>query len=213
MPDERWTEFFASLRSNRDRAIMAIGISTGGRAGELLGMAGADVDWGDQLVRVCRKGSRAYQWLPASQESFVWLRLYWRETGGIGPDDRVWKTLRRRRAGGGPLGYQDLNYAALRAVIVRANQSLGSNWSMHDLRHTCALRMAREQQLSLRDIQVILGHAELTTTQIYLQDDDHEVIQRVRAYLSDRAEHPAGPPRAADGYDPAALSVLFGGAV
>jgi integrase/recombinase XerD len=213
MPDERWTEFFASLRSNRDRAIMAIGISTGGRAGELLGMAGADVDWGDQLVRVCRKGSRACQWLPASQESFVWLRLYWRETGGIGPDDRVRKTLRRRRAGGGPLGYQDLNYAALRAVIVRANQSLGSNWSMHDLRHTCALRMARGQQLSLRDIQVILGHAELTTTQIYLQDDDHEVIQRVRAYLSDRAEHPPGPPRAADGYDPAALSVLFGGAV
>lgn len=212
MPDERWAEFFASLRSNRDRAIMAMAISTGARASELLGMAGADVDWGDQLIRVCRKGSRAHQWLPASPESFVWLRLYWREIGEIGPNDRIWRTLRRRRGGDGPLRYQDLTYAALRAVIVRANESLGSNWSMHDLRHTCALRMARDQRLSLRDIQVILGHADLTTTQIYLEDDDHEVIQRVQACLSDRAERPAPPP-AADGYDPAALSVLFGGAV
>jgi integrase/recombinase XerD len=50
-------------------------------------------------------------------------------------------------------------------------------------RHSCALRMARDQRLSMRDIQVILGHAELTTTQIYLEDDDHEVIHRVQGYL------------------------------
>lgn len=216
MPDERWAEFFASLRSNRDRAIMSMAISTGARAGELLGVAGADVDWGDQLIRVRRKGSGAQQWLPASPESFVWLRLYWREVGEIGPDERVWRTLRRRRRAGGPLRHQDLDYPALRAVLVRANERLGSNWSMHDLRHTCALRMSRDQRLSMRDIQVILGHAELTTTQLYLEADDHEVIHRVRDYLADRSSDvagPAAPPqRTAGEYDPAALSVLFGGA-
>ena len=58
MPDERWNELFAALRSDRDRAILALGISTGARAGELLGVRGCDLDWGEQLVRVCRKGSR-----------------------------------------------------------------------------------------------------------------------------------------------------------
>jgi integrase/recombinase XerD len=58
MPDERWNELFASLRSNRDRAILALGISNGARASELLGVRGADLDWGEQLVRVCRKGLR-----------------------------------------------------------------------------------------------------------------------------------------------------------
>jgi integrase/recombinase XerD len=212
MPDERWAELFASLRSNRDRAIMAVAISTGARASELLGIAGADIDWGDQLVCVRRKGSGARQWLPASPESFVWLRLYLREVGDAGPNDRVWKTRRRRRRDGGPLQYQDLDYAALRAVLLRANEQLGSNWSMHDLRHTCALRMTRDQRLSMRDIQVILGHAELTTTQIYLEDDDHEVIHRVRDYLADRGEAASVPSRAADGYDPATLSILFGAA-
>ena len=57
MPDDRWDELFAGLRSDRDRAILALGISTGARAGELLGVRGCDLDWGEQLVRVCRKGS------------------------------------------------------------------------------------------------------------------------------------------------------------
>lgn len=67
---------FAALRSDRDRAIVAIVISNGARAAELLGVRASDVDWGDQLVRVRRKGSDAEQWLPASAEAFVWLRLY-----------------------------------------------------------------------------------------------------------------------------------------
>ena len=58
MPDERWNELFAGLRSDRDRAILALGISTGARASELLGVRGCDLDWGEQLVRVCLEGLR-----------------------------------------------------------------------------------------------------------------------------------------------------------
>jgi hypothetical protein len=39
-------------------------------------MTSADVDWGNQLICVRRKGTGAPQWLGASPESFVWLRLY-----------------------------------------------------------------------------------------------------------------------------------------
>ncbi|WP_263981859.1 hypothetical protein [Streptomyces naphthomycinicus] len=89
MPDERWNELFAALRSNRDRAILALGISNAARASELLGVRGVDVDWGDQLVRVERKGSQAEQWLPSSPESFIWLRLYQSEGPPLDPQPAV----------------------------------------------------------------------------------------------------------------------------
>ncbi|MCT6782084.1 tyrosine-type recombinase/integrase [Streptomyces sp. CS7] len=212
MPDERWNDLFAAMRSNRDRAIIALGVSTAARASELLGMRGADLDWGDQLAQVRRKGSGMQQWLPASAESFVWLRLYLEELGPLRPDDPVWWTLRRRERSGEVLERWPLTYDALRAVLRRANTLLGTNWTMHDLRHTAALRMVRSQKLSLRDVQVILGHAHLTTTQIYLVEDDHEVLRRVHQYLADRKE-PAPEPveQAAVGYDADDLAVLLGG--
>ena len=212
VPDERWDDLFASMRSDRDRAVLAVAVSTGIRAGELLGIRGGDVDWGDQLVRVRRKGSGAWQWLPASAEAFTWLRLYLSEVDEISPDEPVWRTLRRRRRDG-VLERQPLTYDALRAVFRRANDRLGANWTMHDLRHTCALRMVRDGRLSLRDVQVILGHAHLTTTQLYLDQDDAEVAARVREYLNGRQQgrpQNRGPEPVADGYDAGDLAVLFG---
>ncbi|TQC42989.1 site-specific integrase [Rhodococcus sp. WS4] len=169
MPEDRWRELFAGLSSNRDRAILALGISNGARASELLGVRGVDLDWGDQLVRVVRKGTRAEQWLPASPDAFVWIRLYLADLGApLEPNAPLWWTLRRRDHGGG-LRRQPLNYDALRAVFRRVNAMLGTNYSMHDLRHTAALRMSRDEALSLTDVQTILGHAHLSTTaDVYL---------------------------------------------
>ncbi|MEU4396904.1 tyrosine-type recombinase/integrase [Kribbella sp. NPDC023855] len=211
MPDERWNDLFGSLISDRDRAILALAVSTAARAGELLGLRVCDVDWGDQLIRVRRKGSGAEQWLPASTEAFVWLRLYLDQVGLLSAGDVLWWTMRRRSDGRGHLVRKPLTYDALRAVLRRANASLGTNWSMHDLRHTCALRMVRDARLSLRDVQVILGHAHLTTTQLYLVEDDAAVIRRVHEYLKDTGRRRADVP-VADGYGLADLNVLFGGA-
>ncbi|GAA1677135.1 site-specific integrase [Kribbella yunnanensis] len=220
MPDERWNELFAGLQSNRDRALLALGISTGARAAELLGVRGVDLDWGDQLVRVFRKGSGAEQWLPASPEAFVWIRLYLADLAApLGPDEPVWWTLRRRDRGDG-FRRRPLNYEALRAVFRRANGLLGTNWSMHDLRHTAALRMSRDEALSLKDVQTILGHAHLSTTaDVYLVEDEAQVFRRVQRHFTERAEHkecaqtaPAAQPVTA-GYDASDLAVLFGPAV
>ncbi|MGH3492344.1 MAG: tyrosine-type recombinase/integrase [Pseudonocardiaceae bacterium] len=211
MPDQRWNELFAGLRCYRDRALLALAISNGARAGELLGLRGGDLDWGDQLVRVRRKGSGAQQWLPASPEAFVWLRLYLAEFGQLAADDPVWWTVRRRDRGSGP-ARQPLTYEALRAVFRRVNALLGTNWTMHDLRHTAALRMARDPHLSMRDVQTILGHAHLSTTaEHYLIEEEAEVIRRVAQHLSERRDHADDPPApVAAGYDSADLDVLFG---
>lgn len=107
-----------------------------------------------------------------------------------------------------------MNYDALRAVFRRVNELLGTNYSMHDLRHTASLRMARDETLSLKDVQVILGHAHLSTTaDVYMIEDEVEVIRRVQQHLIDR-EHRAQQPPApvAAGYDAADLEILLGDA-
>lgn len=96
-------------------------------------------------------------------------------------------------------------------MLRRANDALGTNWTMHDLRHISAPRMVRSQKLSLRDVQVILGHAHLTTTQVYLVEDDDEVLRRVHRYLAGRDEAAEAPEPVAVGYDADDLAVLLGG--
>lgn len=105
-----------------------------------------------------------------------------------------------------------MNYEALRAVWRRINTTLGTNWTMHDLRHTAGLRMARDENLSMRDVQVILGHAHLSTTgDIYCFEDEVQVIRRVQQHLADRELHAQQPPPpVATGYDSADLAILLG---
>jgi site-specific recombinase XerD len=207
IPDDRFNELFAALPSHRDRALVAFWVSTGVRASELLGVRQCDIDPGQQLITVVRKGTRAAQQVPASADAFVWLRLYQEELHDKLPRGRtqpVWWTLRRPR--------RPLTYHAAHRMFERANAALGSDWTLHDLRHSAAVRMARDPQLSLSDVQLVMGHAHLSTTEIYLTPDTDEVIAGVLAHharAAEQREKPAPAPPA-PGYDPQALSVLFG---
>jgi site-specific recombinase XerD len=210
IPDERFNQLFAQLGSNRDRALVALWVSTGARASELLGASCGDVDPGRQLVTVVRKGSRAVQQLPASPDAFVWLRLYQSEldpTVSTGRDDPLWWTLRRP--------WRRLTYHAARAMFVRANAALGANWSLHDLRHTAAYRMARDPNLPLTDVQWVLGHVHLSTTQLYLTPAPDEVIAEVLAHhrrqAAQGATSPGRVPPPAPGYRPETMETLFEG--
>lgn len=205
IPDARFDELFAALGSHRDRALLAFWVSTAARASELLGASGCDVDYGQQLITVVRKGSRALQQLPASPDAFVWLRLYQQQISGLaraGPDEPLWVTLRR------PFGR--LSYHAACRMFGRVNAQLGSNWTLHDLRHTAAYRMARDPQMLLTDVQWILGHARLTSTQIYLNPVPEDVIASVLAYHQRRATHQDTPPAPPARYRPESWDVLFG---
>jgi site-specific recombinase XerC len=211
IPDERFNQVFAQLRSDRDRALVAFWVSTGARAAELLGARGGDVDPGQQLITVVRKGSRAVQQLPASADAFVWLRLYQVSLGASAPsgaDDPLWWTNRK------PL--RPLTYHAARAMFTRANHELGANWSLHDLRHTAAYRMARDPQMPLCDVQWVLGHVHLSTTQLYLTPAPAEVIAEVLAHHQRRqagAEAPGAVPaigaQIGSGYRAQSLATLF----
>jgi integrase len=204
IPEEKFGELFAALGSHRDRALVAFWVSTGARASELLGAAAGDADPGRQLVTVIRKGTRALQQLPASPDAFVWLRLYQAQMRGLVPaggDQPLWRTLRRP--------FRVLAYDAARAMFGRANAALGANWTLHDLRHSAAYRMARDPQMPLADVQWVLGHAHLSATQQYVNPLPADVIEAVLAF-HDRRRRPGPGPAPAEGYRADSLRVLFG---
>jgi len=206
IPDEEFNEIFARLPSHRDRALVAFYVSTGARASELLSATLAGVDPGRQLITVVRKGTRELQELPASTDAFVWLRLYQVEMGGLIPRGRrqpLWWALRRPA--------RPLTYHAVHRMFERASQKAGSPATLHALRHTAAYRMAEDPALPLTDVQFVLGHAQLTTTQIYLTPRKEEVIRRVLAHHLEQTRQAAARsrPLPAPGYRPETLDVLF----
>jgi integrase len=98
-------------------------------------------------------------------------------------------------------------------VFNKANAALGANWTLHDLRHSAAKRMVRDPHLTLADVQWVLGHAHITTTEIYTAPTPDEVIAHVLAHHErQRTERskPAAPP--APGYRAEVLATLFGAA-
>ena len=207
IPDEEFNEIFATLPSHRDRALVAFYVSTGARASELLSATLAGVDPGRQVITVVRKGTRELQELPASTDAFVWLRLYQVEMEGLIPKGRrqpLWWTLRQPA--------RPLTYHAVHRMFERAGQAAGSTATLHSLRHTAAYRMAEDPALPLTDVQFVLGHALLSTTQIYLTPRKEEVIRRVLAHHAEQTRQAAerARPAPAPGYRPETLAVLFG---
>jgi integrase len=96
-------------------------------------------------------------------------------------------------------------------MFARAQKALGSDWTIHDLRHTAAWRMAQDPDLPLTDVQWILGHASLSTTQLYTLPSQDEVIAHALAHhdrRSQQASASAAPPAA--GYNPRSIDILFG---
>jgi hypothetical protein len=140
IPDHRWDELFAEMSCDRDRALLEFYVSSGARAGELLGIGLEDIDWPGQLVYVISKGTRERQPVPASPDAFRYLGRYLAGDGLPAPGQPVWRTRRGQQ--------RPLTYWAMRRILQRANDKLGTNWTLHDARHTAAARMAGDERLS-----------------------------------------------------------------
>ncbi|WP_309241067.1 tyrosine-type recombinase/integrase [Nocardia sp. BSTN01] len=198
IPDRLWDELFAEMGSHRDRALLAFYVSSGARASELLGLLGEQVDWSGKRIGLVSKGSRALMAVPGSPEAFCHLAMYFDEHGTPAAREPVWRTLR-----GEP---RQLTYWAMRCVLQRANHVLGTNWSLHDLRHTAAARMAADPALTLPEVQAVLRHKHLSTTEIYLQPR----IEELHDKLAEHFARPREERRFAPGYAAEDIEAVFG---
>ncbi|WP_338890848.1 tyrosine-type recombinase/integrase [Rhodococcus sovatensis] len=176
IPDTSWEELVAVLKHDRDRAIFEFAVSSGARAGELLGVCGRHVDWGDSRVWVISKGSTTLSPVPVSPLAFRHLAAHFEQSRVPGMDEQVWATLRGDR--------RPLTYWALRRVLQRANDDLGTNWSFHDIRHTAATRMSRDPALSLVEVQTVMRHRHLTTTEMYLLPRIEDLIDKMQEHYT-----------------------------
>lgn len=200
IPEDSVAAIFKGLKHHRDRALLAFWLSSGVRAEELLCLRHGDYDFGEHTLVVTSKGTRNRDIVPANADAFVWLALYMREGQPASPADPVWWTLSSKNR-------RPLTYAAARRMFSRAQSVLGSNWTLHDLRHTAAERMIADPAFTLVDVQSVLRHASVTTTTVYTQPRMEDLLQKVLDHYA-RPRPPA--PSIEPEYDSAAVRELLG---
>lgn len=147
----------------RDKAMLETLYSTGIRRSELVALALKDVDWerGTVLVRL-GKGKKD-RMVPIGERALAWVRKYRDEARPelmLGrPDEGVLFVSIRGKALKAP------SLTALAGDYVR-KAGLGGRGACHLFRHTAATLML-ENGADIRFIQEMLGHADLSATQIY----------------------------------------------
>ena len=167
----------------RDRAILEVLYGTGARISELVGLDRADVDLDAGLVRVLGKGGKE-RIAPLGRPGRAALGDYLTR----GRPELVRPGSAPGRAGdavflnarGGRLTRQGI-WALVRRAGGRAG--LGERVYPHVLRHSCATHMV-DHGADIRVVQELLGHASLSTTQVYTKVS----AERLRAVYD--AAHP-----------------------
>ncbi len=159
----------------RDRAMLETLYATGLRVSELIGLQMGDVDLTLGYVRVRGKGDKA-RIVPLGEIAQDAIALYLkgarasllRPAGGASVSDAVFVTRR-----GGPMTRQGF-WKNIKRFALLAEVSVSI--SPHTLRHSFATHLL-ERGANLRVVQALLGHADISTTQIYT----HVARERLQA--------------------------------
>jgi site-specific recombinase XerD len=162
----------------RDRAMMHLAVCAGLRVSELTGLKIEDIDLPSMSIRVFGKGRRE-RTLPL-----------WKTTAAA---LRAWLVVRGRpvtpelfvNARGEPLSRWGFAYLLKQHVATAAREQPGlakKRVSPHVLRHTCAMIILQATQ-DIRKVSLWLGHATLTTTEVYTRGDPTEKLDAMEAIV------------------------------
>ncbi len=147
----------------RDRAMMELFYSSGLRLAELAGLDLGDADLKDRTVRVLGKGGKT-RVVPVGRIAAEALRKWVAARGALARADTTALFVGRRGARLGPRAIE------LRIAHWARRQRLPMHVHPHLLRHSFASHLL-ESSGDLRAVQELLGHASLSTTQIYTHLD------------------------------------------
>jgi integrase/recombinase XerD len=170
--------------ARRDRAILEVLYATGIRISELVGLSIADVDLGAALLRAFGKGSKE-RIVPVGRHALDALER-WLDAGGRpaveperwarrGDAEAVFLNARGRR----------LTRQGAWGVVRKHGDAAGlaGRLTPHVLRHSCATHML-DHGADIRAVQEMLGHASISTTQVYT------LVSNERLWDVYRSAHP-----------------------
>ena len=169
----------------RDRALLELLYATGARISEACGLSLGDIDFDGRLVRLFGKGSKE-RIVPFGRAAGAALDEWFSPRGRVLLGAGAVAPARRRRGGvpqparrpadppGGVGG---------RARATASGPGSRAELSPHVLRHSCATHLL-DHGADLRVVQELLGHASISTTQVYTK------VSQERLWEVYRAAHP-----------------------
>lgn len=147
----------------RDRAMMELFYSSGLRLAELVDLNLGDISYPEQLVRVTGKGNKQ-RIVPVTALALTWIKNWLTVRGELANIDEsaLFVSKQRRR----------ISHRSVQVRIKKwaGEQHLNTTVHPHKLRHSFATHLL-EGSGDLRAVQEMLGHNDLSTTQIYTQLD------------------------------------------
>lgn len=152
----------------RGRLIVLLEVQEGLRACEVSRMELGDVDQAERTILVRGKGATE-RLLPVSAQTWQALSAYLVERG-----TRAGPLLRSYTE-----PWKGISPEHVAHLVQRWLRLAGASGGGHGLRHTMATTLLREGGADIRDVQMALGHASLTSTQIYLPFSDTRRLRKV----------------------------------
>ncbi len=164
----------------RDRAMLELLYATGLRVSELVTLTVTQVNRRQGVIRISGKGNKE-RLVPVGDEALEWLATYLRDGRGLILGARQSDALFPSRAG------RAMTRQAFWQIIKRHARSAGirKTLSPHTLRHAFATHLLNHGA-DLRVVQMLLGHSDISTTQIYTH------VARERLKDLHQRHHPRG---------------------
>jgi len=164
----------------RDRAMLEVLYACGVRVSELVGLTLEQISLRQGVLRAFGKG-RKERLVPLGEEALAWLERYLREARGTllagRPCDALFPSQR---------GEQMTRQTFWHRIKLHARTAgISTSISPHTLRHAFATHLLNHGA-ELRTVQMLLGHSDLSTTQIYTH------IARARLQALHAMHHPRG---------------------
>ncbi|MFC3606673.1 site-specific tyrosine recombinase XerD [Stutzerimonas tarimensis] len=164
----------------RDRAMLEVLYACGLRVTELVSLTTDQLSLRQGVLRVFGKGSKE-RLVPLGEEAMHWLQRYLAEARGVLLGGRISEVLFPSQRGAQMTRQTFWHRIKLHAQVAGISKPL----SPHTLRHAFATHLLNHGA-DLRTVQMLLGHSDLSTTQIYTH------IARARLQELHARHHPRG---------------------
>jgi integrase/recombinase XerC len=180
--DATVSTLFAAIDDDRDRALFGLMIGAGLRVGEVADLRLTDLE----APRPPDQMARLRVWGKGRKERIVWLTppLYatveaWLHVRPQSESEHLFLNQHRR----------PLSVAGIQYLLKRHAKKAEVQVTCHQLRHTFARRLA-EQEMPIESLSKLLGHAQVTTTQVYTAGADPQLRE---SFAQAMAELEASP--------------------